>query len=137
MYERIVAAIDDSPRAERVLAAAEELARLSTGEVFVLHVWERQLPKDPTSPVMSCEDAQLMVKRAAEKLSEAGIRASAEVAVNMRNHAAREITGYARELDAGVIVIGSRRRGDITALIAGSTAHKVVHNADRPVIVVS
>jgi nucleotide-binding universal stress UspA family protein len=35
-----------------------------------------------------------------------------------------------------VIVIGSRRRGDLAALVAGSTAHKVVHLADRPVVIV-
>jgi nucleotide-binding universal stress UspA family protein len=35
-----------------------------------------------------------------------------------------------------VIVMGSRGRGDLAGLVLGSTAHKVIHLADRPVLVV-
>jgi len=38
--------------------------------------------------------------------------------------------------DAGVIVMGSRGRNDLTGLLLGSTAHKVIHLSDRPVLVV-
>jgi nucleotide-binding universal stress UspA family protein len=41
MYEKILVAIDESPVAEQVLAAARELARLSGGEVRALHLRER------------------------------------------------------------------------------------------------
>ncbi len=136
MYEKILAAIDESQTAERVLAAAQHLAVLSDGEVFVLHVWEGEPSLYKSCMVTSYEDAQLMVKRAIEKLGAAGIRATGEVAANLYIHAAREITCYARELDMGVIVIGSHRRHDLAARMAGSTAHKVVHLADRPVVVV-
>jgi nucleotide-binding universal stress UspA family protein len=77
-----------------------------------------------------------MVETAEKNLASAGIRAMSEVTANLYSHAAREITGYARAYDADVIVIGSHGRGDLTALIGGSTAHKVVHMADRPVVVV-
>jgi nucleotide-binding universal stress UspA family protein len=39
-------------------------------------------------------------------------------------------------LGADVIVMGSRGRGDLAGLVLGSTAHKVIHLADRPVLVV-
>jgi nucleotide-binding universal stress UspA family protein len=39
-------------------------------------------------------------------------------------------------LDAEVIIMGSRGRGDLAGLVLGSTAHKVIHLADRPVLVV-
>jgi nucleotide-binding universal stress UspA family protein len=32
--------------------------------------------------------------------------------------------------------MGSRGRGDIAGLLLGSTAHKVIHLSDRPVLVV-
>ena len=32
--------------------------------------------------------------------------------------------------------MGSRGRGDLARLLLGSTAHKVIHLADRPVLVV-
>jgi nucleotide-binding universal stress UspA family protein len=51
-------------------------------------------------------------------------------------YAAREIVDDARERDVDVIVMGSRGRGDLAGLVLGSTAHKVIHLADRPVLVV-
>jgi nucleotide-binding universal stress UspA family protein len=42
----------------------------------------------------------------------------------------------ASEHDAGTIVMGSKGRGDLAGLVLGSTAHKVIHLADRPVLVV-
>ena len=50
--------------------------------------------------------------------------------------AGREIVDAAHDHDAGVIVMGSRGRGDLTGLVLGSTAHKVIHFSDRPVLVV-
>jgi nucleotide-binding universal stress UspA family protein len=40
------------------------------------------------------------------------------------------------ELDANLIVIGSRGRRRITSLVLGSVSHHVVHQAMRPVLVV-
>jgi nucleotide-binding universal stress UspA family protein len=40
------------------------------------------------------------------------------------------------EHDAAVIVMGSRGRSDVTGFILGSTAHKVIHLTDRPVLIV-
>jgi len=51
-------------------------------------------------------------------------------------YAAREIVEDAKAHDIGVIVMGSRGRGDLAGLVLGSTAHKVIHLADRPVLVV-
>jgi nucleotide-binding universal stress UspA family protein len=48
---------------------------------------------------------------------------------------ARVIVEAAREYQAGVIVMGSHGRGDLTALLLGSVAHKVLHLTDRPVLI--
>ena len=48
---------------------------------------------------------------------------------------AKTIVEAARDHGAGVIVLGSRGRGDLTALLLGSVAHKVIHLADRPVLI--
>lgn len=136
MYERILAAVDESQAAERVLAVARDLALLSDGEVLVFHVWEGEPSKYKACSVTSFEGAVEMVELAEKQLVGAGIKAASEVAADLYSHAARDITWYAKAHDVGVIVIGSRHRGELTGLIAGSTARKVVHMADRPVVVV-
>jgi nucleotide-binding universal stress UspA family protein len=136
MYERILAAVDESQIAARVLATARDLATLSGGEVLIFHVWEGEPSKYKASSVTSYEGAVKMVETAERQLVTEGVNAASEVAADLYSHAARDITWYAKAHDVGVIVIGSRHRGDLKAMIAGSTAHKVVHMADRPVVVV-
>jgi len=136
MYEKILVALDESDAAERVLAAAEELARLSGGEVWLLHVWEAEPAVYKSASVKSFDEAQSWLEMAAEKLEAAGISAHPIVVANLFAYAAREIANIAVALEVGAIVIGSRRRNGLTELLAGSTAHKVIHLADRPVVVV-
>jgi nucleotide-binding universal stress UspA family protein len=136
MYERILVAVDESEAAERVLAAAEELARFSSGEVWLLHVWEGDPSVYKTASVRSCDEARSWLETAAEKLAASGLVTHAVLIANLYGYAAREIANIAVALEAGVIVIGSRGRNGVSELLAGSTARKVIHLADRPVLVV-
>ncbi len=137
MYDKILVAVDHSPATDRVLAAATELASMSRGEVWVLHVREREvIPRLGLVPTESDAEAEAGVKAAVSALAEAGLVAHAEVVDVVYGHAAREIIEMARQHDAGVIVMGSRGRSDLAGLVLGSTAHKVIHLADRPVLVV-
>jgi nucleotide-binding universal stress UspA family protein len=135
MFEKIVVAVDESEVAERVLPAAQELATLSGGEVWVLNVAEREVSKFALSSPDTA-DARALVDAAVQKLASAGIAVHGEVAHAVYGYAAAEIISLARERDAGVIVMGSRGRGDLAGLLVGSTAHKVIHLSDRPVVVV-
>jgi nucleotide-binding universal stress UspA family protein len=47
------------------------------------------------------------------------------------------IVRCADELDAGVIVTGTRGRSGVAAAVLGSTAHGLLHHAHRPVLVVA
>ena len=42
MYDKLLVAVDHSKASERVLAAARDLALLSKGEVWVVHLRERE-----------------------------------------------------------------------------------------------
>jgi nucleotide-binding universal stress UspA family protein len=137
MYERVLAAVDESDVADRVLAAASELAALSHGEVFVLHLREREPTK--FGVIQSTEspgEARSFVDEAVQKLTAAGVKAAGAARESVFGYAAREIIAEADNRDAGVIVMGSRGRGDLAGLLVGSTAHKVIHLARRPVLVV-
>jgi len=137
MYDKVLVAVDHSEVSERVLAAARDLALLSKGEVWVLHLREREVvPRLGLVPVESDADAEAAVTSAVESLNAAGVRAHGEVRDTVFGHAAREIIEDARQHQADVIVMGSRGRSDLAGLVLGSTAHKVIHLADRPVLVV-
>ena len=137
MYERILVAVDHSAVSERVLAAAKELASLSKGKVWVLHLREREvIAQMGDVPAETGDEATASVDSAVKELAGLGVEAHGEVRNTTFGHAAREIMADAKEHDVNVIVMGSRGRGDLAGAILGSTAHKVIHLADRPVLVI-
>ena len=138
MYDKILVAIDHSEISDRVLEAARELALLSKGEVWVLHLLEREIATK-TGVVLSDEtaaEASAQVATAVDKLAAAGVKAHGDVGHTIFGYAARNIMEDAIDHDVDVIVMGSRGRSDLAGLVLGSTAHKVIHLTDRPVLIV-
>jgi nucleotide-binding universal stress UspA family protein len=138
MYETIVVAVDHSEVTPRVLDATRGLASLSQAEVWVVHLREHETVgrKGPLTSRESAQEADTDVSDAVETLTRAGIKAHGVVRDTVFGQAAREIVSEARERDADVIVMGSRGRSDLAGLVLGSTAHKVIHLADRQVLIV-
>jgi nucleotide-binding universal stress UspA family protein len=59
MYDRLLVAVDHSETAGRVVNAAREMAALSNGEVWVLHVREKEVvPRAGFLMLESAEEAQ-------------------------------------------------------------------------------
>ena len=138
MYEKILVAVDHSEITPRVLDAARGLASLSNGEVWVIHLRERETV-GKTGLLTSREsvgESEADVTSAVDALTKAGITAHGVVRDTLYGHAANEIVSEAQERGADVIVMGSRGRSDLAGLVLGSTAHKVMHLADRQVMVV-
>lgn len=138
MYDRILVAVDHSEISDRAVVAARDLAVLSKGEVWVLHLRERETaPKvGVLVPDETTDDANAAVAAAVDVLAQAGVKAHGEIRNTTFGYAAREIINDAGEVNADVIVMGSRGRGDLAGLLLGSTAHKVIHLSDRPVLVI-
>jgi nucleotide-binding universal stress UspA family protein len=136
MYDRLLVAVDDSEVSGRVIAAAKDMASLSKGKVWVLHVREREFGRLGLTPSEPDEEAHQVVGEGIDALIQAGIDAQGEVREAVFGQAAREIVNDAKKHDADIIIMGSRGRNELTALVLGSTAHKVIHLTDRPVLVV-
>jgi nucleotide-binding universal stress UspA family protein len=106
------------------------------GDVVVLNVTE-------IMPVYGGSTAHLdldpkgveAARRFGSELEQAGVPHKVELVRAYIGHVAKTIVETAREYRADVIVLGSRGRGDLTALLLGSVAHKVIHLADRPVLI--
>ena len=98
MYEKILVAVDHSEMSDRAVLAARDLAVLSNGEVWVLHLREREMgpktgvlvPNEPT------EEANAEVSASVEVLTLAGVKAHGKVRNTIFGYAAREIVSYAR-----------------------------------------
>jgi nucleotide-binding universal stress UspA family protein len=138
MYDKILVAVDHSEISDRAVLAARDLALLSKGEVWVLHLREREIATRTAMVIAdeSVDEAKASVDAIVDKLTAAGVKAHGEVRNTMFGYAGREIVDDAIQHGVDVIVMGSRGRGDLAGLILGSTAHKVIHLADRPVLVI-
>jgi nucleotide-binding universal stress UspA family protein len=136
VYERLLVAVDHSEVSSRVIAAARDLACLAKGKVWVLHVREREFGRLGLTPSEPDEEAQAAARDAVGALIQAGVDAQGEMREAIYGQAAREIVKDAREHDADIIIMGSRGRSDLAGLVLGSTAHKVIHLSDRPVLIV-
>ena len=136
MYERLLVAVDHSEVSDRVIAAARDIASMSKGKVWVLHVREREFGRLGLTPTEPDEEVQQAVREGVDALIQAGIDAQGEVREAVFGQAAREIVNDAKKHNAGIIIMGSRGRSELTSLVLGSTAHKVIHLTDRPVLVV-
>lgn len=137
MYDRLIVAVDHSEVSGRVFAAARDLALLSKGKVWVLHLREREvIAQLGRVPSESDQEAHRAVADGVAALRAAGVDAEGEVRDAVFGHAAREIVADAKRHNADVIVMGSRGRSDFAGALLGSTAHKVIHLTDKLVLVV-
>ena len=138
MFRTIMLAVDGSKYSEKAVELAKRLARDTQDEVVVAHVTELLPARFQTYPGLDYEADQEVIKLAegsVAELEEAGIKARTELRSAQYGGTARVLTNLAEDLDAGLIVMGSHGRGDLTALLLGSVAHKVLHLTQRPVMI--
>ena len=135
MFGTILLAVDGSSYSQR---AAELVRRLAAGgdDVVVLHVTEIMPIHGGTAVELDLDREGVEVaRRFGRELEQAGVPTKLELLRAFAGHVAKIIVEAARDHQAGVIVLGCRGRGDLSALLLGSVAHRVIHLADRPVLV--
>jgi nucleotide-binding universal stress UspA family protein len=131
MFEKILLAVDGSEHSHQATAAASELAK-SGGTVHVLHVHEAGL----VLPVETNTEAQGVVDQAIKQLAADGVEVSGQAVPARAGSVAPTIIDAARSFGCDLIVMGTRGLSDFSGLLVGSIAHKVIHHADCPVLVV-
>jgi nucleotide-binding universal stress UspA family protein len=137
MFGTILLAVDGSPDAQRAAELVRRLAAAGGDDVVVLHVTEVMPIHGGTSVELDLDREGLAAaRRVGRELEQAGVPAKVELVRAFAGHVAKIIVDAARDHQAGLVVLGCRGRGDLSALLLGSVAHKVIHLADRPVLVV-
>ncbi|MDP9474464.1 MAG: universal stress protein [Actinomycetota bacterium] len=137
---RILLATDGSEEAALAGRAAADISNKTAAELHVVHVWTDVPPPASPSPSLdnysrlAKEEATRLLRREAWNARVAGSRMIREHLCEGRP--AEEIIALAEELDADLVVVGSRRAGRIKRLITGSVSEHVVHRASCPVLVI-
>ncbi|HEU4729767.1 MAG TPA: universal stress protein [Kofleriaceae bacterium] len=136
---RILVALDGSPRAQTVLAAAARLSELANSKLILFRAIT--IPPDMPREVLGLMDRSL------EDVLVGNAHADLErfAATLPRDRVERISTPFAiawdgicraaREFDVDLVVIGSHGYGGLDRIL-GTTAAKVVNHADRNVLVV-
>jgi nucleotide-binding universal stress UspA family protein len=149
MPTTLVLGYDGSDTGKKALVQVADIARhLDDGEVFVVSAFEFSIGYVPMgmtdSPLMiSAEyDQHVDLVRAAcdgqiadavRDLEAAGVKASGEA---REGKPVDVLLEAAREKQAAAIVVGSHGEGAVSAAFLGSTALKLLHHSDIPVLVV-
>jgi nucleotide-binding universal stress UspA family protein len=79
--------------------------------------------------------AQALLDKTVAIFSDAGITVSGQLQRSTVDKVADVLLEVASRENAGLIAVGSRGHGDVYGALFGSTAHKVIHRADVPVLV--
>ena len=139
MFERIVVGSDGSKCALEAARVAAELAQKYQSTVTVVHVYDLPIVLDPTGFAVStlwegAEEVHRAVAKSSLKVFEdAGVEARF---VGLEGHPVSCLLDTAQKEQAGLIVLGSRGRGQFESVLLGSVSDGVLHHAHCPVLVV-
>lgn len=143
----LLLAVDGSPDAALAARAAVQIAGASGAELHVVHVWQVAASAFPTlgldAPARAYEaynlyeiyeaEGRALLAEQAERIAGTGVTVAG---THLRmGRPAEEIVALGEELDAGLVLTGSRGRGTLRRLVLGSVSQGVVHQASRPVLV--
>lgn len=146
----ILICYDGSPDAQ---AATDHAASLMTGaEATVLAIWEPfhdvMLRNSATigmgsAPYAGDPDVDAAAEQAALQSATAGAERARAAGLLARPRTARAHGGIASgillvaaDVDADLVVLGTRGRGGVKSFLLGSVSHGVIQHADRAVLVV-
>lgn len=153
MFERIVVGFDGSPSAIVALHTAVELAEASGGKVYAVCAGQhpgaeaqatRQLlgaegqavrqrvPKEFRAAFDPYSSLHETLDEAAELLREAGARGET---VAVEGHAVDAILDVADDVDADLIVVGSRGLSHAKRLFMGSVSTRLAHHTGRSILI--
>ena len=135
----VVVGVDDSPRSAVAARKAGRMAVWLDAELHAVHV--THVPAAMLAVLAGVEDGtteftELQRRAVWDAVDPVLDRSGARVTrVDLEGHPADALVGYAEEVGAALVVVGSRGRGEFASLVLGSTSHRVVNQATCDVLV--
>ena len=137
MYHKILVALENSQTDEAILAHIEPLARLMKSQLVLVHVADgwvaRNLSQLNLAESEEMREDRAYLERVRARFVAAGIPAEA---VLLAGEPADGIVRLARETGADLIAMSTHGHRFLGDLIYGSTASRVRHTVQIPVLLV-
>jgi len=135
----IIIGTDGSEAAADATLRAGQLAKETGAVLTVVHV--HYLPSLGTPQVLGLEYLETDWKQADQLVSERTAKVLDPLGVPWRfevrtGDPARELAALAAERGADMVVVGNRGHGVGHRLLLGSVSNRLIHHANRPVLVV-
>ena len=132
----VVAGVDDSPMSVAVANRAIEEARWRGDVVHLVHVTHLQyIATDvPVNWEQVAEAERISVWAGLAEVIDASDVPIERV--DLDGYPADALVTHASAVDASLLVVGTRGRGEFASLILGSTSHRAIHLAQCDVLVV-
>lgn len=137
----IIAPTDFSEPSTHALQIAVDLAKLTGAEIHLVHAYQVPIYAMPDGAVLARpEYLQEITDEVARQLDHATSKHNGS-GVKMRSHVVmgtpfQEINRVAKEVGAGLIVMGTHGRSGLTHFLLGSVTERVVRTSTVPVLTV-
>jgi len=134
--ERILLPTDGSGDAIRAAEAASDLARRCGAELHVVHVWHdvRGFAHDFVKRELRRQGQEILDDQV-EKIRAPG--GEVTKAYLRRGRTSNEVIALCKEMEADLLVVGSRGLGTVRRILMGSQSEEIVHHAQVPVLVLT
>jgi nucleotide-binding universal stress UspA family protein len=139
MYKKVMWATDGSEAAGKAMPHAKSLASEANGELVIVHCEELIAPGPRAGryPVHADEpDIKTKIEREAAELKNQGLDVSVRLLATGAAGTAQAIAEAAREVQAEVIVVGTRGHTALGGLLLGSVTQRLLHLTPCPVLAV-
>jgi nucleotide-binding universal stress UspA family protein len=136
VFNTIICATDGSASAEKALPVATSLAKAMGGRLVLAHVNEVTVSGAGVPIGTGDKELQDALGEHVRKAEHEGVPVEFRSAKAAAGDAASAIVRIAEDVEADLIVAGSRGRGPIAGLILGSVALRLLQSASCPVLIV-
>jgi len=136
MFGTIVVGVDGSGHADRAVETVAKMAAETKDKVVVFHGVVIHHARATAYTDETLDEMQQLVDRYVSQLAAAGVPATGEMHRELEIGIGGALVDVAKSHQAGLIVVGTRGRSNVSSMLLGSVAHDVVHKSTLPVLVV-
>lgn len=139
MFTTIIWATDGSSSADQALSYAQSIAAEYNARLVVAHCMETAAAHNGASGPLrtNAEELRAKVEKQASALAEEGFAVSENIFTGSAGaRPAHAIAELAREIDANLIVAGTRGHTPLAGLMLGSVTQRLLHIAPCPLLAV-